>query len=298
MDNTFIKLSRKIQSWRWYQDANTMRVFIHILLNANVYDHDFENITVKRGQWVTSQKRIAEQLNLSLKNVRTALEHLKTTGEVAIKTTSKYSIITVFNYNQYQKVAHDSAVDRQSAGTQSAVNRQQYKKGKEYIRMVRKRGRAHSQLTDLLKMYFYLMLSLMNWNANIQVITKVKLIDYQNILRRAEKNTIIISLYCPIGLKRMFQKNLIKNQKMNPARLILMRLTHLTTWGILMFRPIKCAKCGNDFGMLQIRKCPYSKSGLHICVYCCKHCRFCKPVSTGFVCEFERRESIESENTR
>lgn len=134
MDNTFIKLSRKIQSWRWYQDANTMRVFIHILLNANVYDHDFENITVKRGQWVTSQKRIAEQLNLSLKNVRTALEHLKTTGEVAIKTTSKYSIITVFNYNQYQKVAHDSAVNRQSAGTQSAVNRQQYKKGKEYIK--------------------------------------------------------------------------------------------------------------------------------------------------------------------
>ena len=134
MDNTFIKLSRKIQSWRWYQDANTMRVFIHILLNANVYDHDFENITVKRGQWVTSQKRIAEQLNLSLKNVRTALDHLKATGEVAVKTTSKYSIITVFNYNQYQKVAHDSAVNRQSAGTQSAVNRQQYKKGKEYIK--------------------------------------------------------------------------------------------------------------------------------------------------------------------
>lgn len=134
MDNTFIKLSRKIQSWRWYQDANTMRVFIHILLNANVYDHDFENITVKRGQWVTSQKRIAEQLNLSLKNVRTALDHLKATGEVAVKTTSKYSIITVFNYNQYQKVAHDSALNRQSIGTQSAVNRQQYKKGKEYIK--------------------------------------------------------------------------------------------------------------------------------------------------------------------
>lgn len=134
MDNTFIKLSRKIQLWRWYQDANTMRVFIHILLNANVYDHDFKDITVKRGQWVTSQKRIAEQLNLSIKNVRTALDHLKATGEVAVKITSKYSIITVFNYNQYQKVAHDSAVNRQSAGAQSAVNRQQYKKGKEYIK--------------------------------------------------------------------------------------------------------------------------------------------------------------------
>jgi hypothetical protein len=131
MDNTFIKLSRKIQSWRWYQDANTMRVFVHILLNANVYDHDFENITVKRGQWVTSVSKISEQLNISTRSIRTALNHLKSTNEVAVKTTSKYSIITVFNYNQYQKVAKCPTINRQTDDKQVTNDRQQYKKGKE-----------------------------------------------------------------------------------------------------------------------------------------------------------------------
>lgn len=131
MDNTFVKLSRKIQSWRWYQDANTMRVFIHILLNANVYDHDFENITVKRGQWVTSVNKISEQLNISTRSIRTALNHLKSTNEVAIKTTPKYSIITVKNYNQYQKVTKCSTINRQTDDKQVTNDRQQYKKGKE-----------------------------------------------------------------------------------------------------------------------------------------------------------------------
>lgn len=131
MDNTFIKLSRKIQSWRWYQDANTMRVFIHILLNANVYDHDFENITVKRGQWVTSVSKISEQLNISTRSIRTALNHLKSTNEVAIKTTPKYSIITVKNYNQYQKVTKCPTINRQTDDKQVTNDRQQYKKGRE-----------------------------------------------------------------------------------------------------------------------------------------------------------------------
>lgn len=131
MDNTFIKLSRKIQSWRWYQDANTMRVFIHILLNANVYDHDFEDITVKRGQWVTSINKISEQLNISTRSIRTALNHLKSTNEVTIKTTPKYSIITIQNYNQYQKVTKYPTINRQTADKQVTNNRQQYKKGKE-----------------------------------------------------------------------------------------------------------------------------------------------------------------------
>lgn len=135
MDNTFIKLSRKIQSWRWYQDANTMRVFIHILLNANVYDHDFENITVKRGQWVTSVSKISEQLNISTRSIRTALNHLKSTNEVAIKTTPKYSIITVKNYNQYQKVTKCPTINRQTDDKQVTNDRQQYKKGKERKRM-------------------------------------------------------------------------------------------------------------------------------------------------------------------
>lgn len=151
MDNTFIKLSRKIQSWRWYQDANTMRVFIHILLNANVYDHDFENITVKRGQWVTSVSKISEQLNISTRSIRTALNHLKSTNEVAIKTTPKYSIITVKNYNQYQKVTKCPTINRQTDDKQVTNDRQQYKKGKERKRRKERNIPSFSEVEQFIR---------------------------------------------------------------------------------------------------------------------------------------------------
>lgn len=49
---------------------------------------------------------------------------------------------------------------------------------------------------------------------------------------------------------------------------------------------VKCAKCGYVFGGLQIRKCPYSKRGLHVCVYCCKSCPYVKQVKHGCICTY------------
>lgn len=135
--STFIKLNRKILKWRWYQDANTYRVFVHLLLTANVTDRDFEQVTVKRGQLVTSVAHISRDLKISVKSVRTALEHLKSTNEVAIQTTSKYSIITINNYNEYQKVANNWANEGQTRGKRGANEGQQYKNDKECKRMIK-----------------------------------------------------------------------------------------------------------------------------------------------------------------
>ena len=99
---TYIKLFRSLEDWRWYKDANTMRVWIHLLLHANIKDCDFEKITVHRGQLVTSYASLAEALDLSVKNVRTAIDHLKSTGEVASKIYSKYQVITILCYDKYQ----------------------------------------------------------------------------------------------------------------------------------------------------------------------------------------------------
>ena len=120
----YIKIFRSIINWAWYHDANTFRVFMHLLLTANFEAHAFEDITVERGQRVISIKKLAEELNLSEKNVRTAFKHLKKTGEVAVKGTPKYSIITINNYNYYQSSANDG----RATGTQTANGRRQYKK--------------------------------------------------------------------------------------------------------------------------------------------------------------------------
>lgn len=100
--STFVKLDRNILKWRWYKDETTFRLFVHLIINANISDCGFEKITVRRGQLVTSYPHLAYDLGVSVKKIRTALNHLKETGEVAVSSCSKYSVITVLNYDKYQ----------------------------------------------------------------------------------------------------------------------------------------------------------------------------------------------------
>lgn len=101
--STYIKLDRNIMKWRWYQDPNTFRVFIHLLLTANIEGHDFEETTVNRGDVVTSYAKLASELGMTSKMVRTAIDHLIATGEVARSSHPKYSVFSILNYDVYQK---------------------------------------------------------------------------------------------------------------------------------------------------------------------------------------------------
>lgn len=114
--STFIKIDRNIVKWRWYKDASTLRLFLHLIINANITDCDFEEITVHRGQLVTSYPHLANDLGISIKQIRTALNHLKTTGEVAVSSCSKYSVITVLNYNKYQEKGQTKGQTKGSQG--------------------------------------------------------------------------------------------------------------------------------------------------------------------------------------
>ncbi|MBR2715300.1 MAG: hypothetical protein IKB73_03735 [Ruminococcus sp.] len=130
-ENGFIKLNRNILSWRWYRDANTLRVFLHLLLNANYKDGEFENHTIKRGQLITGRKRLAQELKITEQNVRTALEHLKLTSEISIKPTTKYTIITVNSYEKYQSVANKSTNNQPTTNQQLTNDQPQYKNNKK-----------------------------------------------------------------------------------------------------------------------------------------------------------------------
>lgn len=118
----FIKLKREILEWRWYTDINTTRLYLHILLTANYDSQDFRDITIHRGQKVASINRLVAETGLSEKEVRTALNHLKKTKDISVETKSKYSIITVNNYDKYV----DTASDGQTKGKQRTSKGQQY----------------------------------------------------------------------------------------------------------------------------------------------------------------------------
>ena len=104
----WIKLHRQITEWEWYSDANTFRVFMHLLLTANYEDKRWRNIDVKRGQIITGRMELAQTLRLSERQIRTALDKLKMSGVITIKTTNQYSLITVENYSCFQNLSAEN----------------------------------------------------------------------------------------------------------------------------------------------------------------------------------------------
>lgn len=111
----YIKLHRKMTRWEWYQEPNTFRLFIHLLLTVNYEDKKWQGKVIKRGQRVCSYPVLAGELKLSVMQIRTAIKKLKLTGEITVEITNEYSIISIVNYEWYQ--------DEQQA-TQQSDNRQ------------------------------------------------------------------------------------------------------------------------------------------------------------------------------
>ena len=103
MEKGFIKLFHKFCEWEWYDNPNVKVLFIHLLLKANIQTKQWQGITIKRGQLITSIEKLAVANGLTTQQIRTALKNLQTTKEIEIVATKKYSIITVKNYNLYQE---------------------------------------------------------------------------------------------------------------------------------------------------------------------------------------------------
>lgn len=105
MSNTsYIRLNRKILDWEWYGDINTCRLFIHMLLKANWKDGEFKGKHIPRGSFVSSFGKLAEETQLTVDEVRTAVKHLISTKEITKQAYSKFTVFTVKNYDAYQFV--------------------------------------------------------------------------------------------------------------------------------------------------------------------------------------------------
>lgn len=112
MRGGYIKLHRKFTKWGWYGDPNTARVFLHLLLTASWEECEYRGYKIRPGQVVTGRRKLAKDLKMSERSVRTALEHLKSTHEITIKPTNKFSIITIENWDKYQIVESNRPTNR------------------------------------------------------------------------------------------------------------------------------------------------------------------------------------------
>jgi hypothetical protein len=98
----WVKISRDIINWEWFDTPGMVQLFIYILVKANYTDKEWHDMTIRRGQMVTSVAKICADTGLSTQVVRTCLNRLKSANTITITATNKYTIVTINRYDDYQ----------------------------------------------------------------------------------------------------------------------------------------------------------------------------------------------------
>lgn len=139
--NGYIRLYRSMLDWEWSNDPNTFTVFVHLLLGASFTDKRWRGMEIKAGQVVFSLSSLAKKTGLSVQSVRTSINRLKSTGEITIKTTNKFSVVTIEKWAKYQTQeteintqATDEPTNEQHASNTQLTNNQQHRNNVKKVR--------------------------------------------------------------------------------------------------------------------------------------------------------------------
>lgn len=119
----WIKLHRSILDWEWYDEPNTFRLFLHLLLKANHKPRSYRGVLIQEGQVMTGFSKLSDQTKISLQSVRTCLKRLELTNEITIKSTTQGTIIQLVNYSKYQVSTSEVTNEQQTTNKRLTTNK-------------------------------------------------------------------------------------------------------------------------------------------------------------------------------
>ncbi|HDC9537198.1 TPA: DnaD domain-containing protein [Staphylococcus aureus] len=129
----WISIDRSIQNHWLFKEKRTFSKFeawIYLLMEANHSKAKVpignQIVTVERGQRLTSILTLSDLFNWSRFKVKIFLDLLESDGMLEVKTTSKYTLITIVNYDFYQseqgRNQHQNDIKPTSKQHQSNIN--------------------------------------------------------------------------------------------------------------------------------------------------------------------------------
>ncbi len=141
MSGGWIKVHRKILDNDWLSKNrvySNFEAFMYLLLKANHKEGFFhigtQIVEVKRGQIVTSQKKLCKQFNWSNSKLRNYLKTAKNASMIHTETTSKTTTLTILNYDSYQSEGTELTLNKNQINTEKALKKhtnKNVKKNKE-----------------------------------------------------------------------------------------------------------------------------------------------------------------------
>ena len=106
MSEGFIKIHRKIMESSVWKNTDIIAVWLWCLLRANHKDtkvpFNGDDIELKSGEFITGRNKATEELPISPQTYRTCIKYLKSTSRITIKSTNRFSIISIVKWEEYQ----------------------------------------------------------------------------------------------------------------------------------------------------------------------------------------------------
>lgn len=129
--------------WNNTEPFSSRSAFIHVLLSANwregkIY-HDGKAITIKRGQWLTSIRKLSETFHWGIRRVYRWLDMMEKFGMITRENLKFATLLTIVNYSKYQDHGNtndntnDNTGDDTNDNTNDNANDNRSKKKEERI---------------------------------------------------------------------------------------------------------------------------------------------------------------------
>jgi uncharacterized phage protein (TIGR02220 family) len=124
--NTYIKVYRRALDAGWLKNPFLWTFFSYCLLKASYVErcvwHGTQKVHLCPGQFIFGRKAATKEIGLSERQIRTCMAKLVEAKTIAVKSTSKYSVVTVINWEHYQGTVDES--DQQATSKRPASDQQ------------------------------------------------------------------------------------------------------------------------------------------------------------------------------
>jgi len=113
MERGYVRLWRKSLDKGWLKNKNNWIFWTWCLMKANhkkdyLHTVGFQEIILQPGQFIFGLKTASEETGLTIQNIRTCVTFLKRCKNLTIKSTNKFSIISITNWGDYQYIEGQS----------------------------------------------------------------------------------------------------------------------------------------------------------------------------------------------
>lgn len=143
----------------WYRETSVKSCREHamiqwLVMNANITESEWNGITVKRGQVVTSLSKLSEGVQQSQQQTRNTLDNIVNNKEVTKTATKTYTIITICNFDNYVGLNFYDNKEENKEATQRATQRatkKQHSEQQQIRDIIEKKDIESTSRTDVLE---------------------------------------------------------------------------------------------------------------------------------------------------